>query len=198
MEETARVNNLITELLDLVKTKKPVFQLDDLHDLIDKMVRLITPQTREKRIEIERQYDPLIEAIPMDPEKIKQVILNILSNASESTPEKGKIEIRTRKMVDEKGSIKVLIEITNDGPGIPEALIDKIFDPYFTTKHKSTMHSGTGLGLFIADQNVREHGGSIEAKSKLNKSATFTIILPADSTALASGEVISEQIYANR
>ncbi len=72
----------------------------------------------------------------------------------------------------------IRIEIKDNGSGIPEDIIDKIFDPYFTTKHKSIMHSGTGLGLFIAHQNMQDHGGTIEVKSKVKEWTRFTLTLP--------------------
>ncbi|NVM27049.1 MAG: ATP-binding protein, partial [Desulfobacterales bacterium] len=75
----------------------------------------------------------------------------------------------------------IRIEIKDDGVGIPEPMIDKIFEPYFTTKHKSNMHNGTGLGLFIAHQNIQDHQGMIEVKSEVNEGTVFTIDLPTDS-----------------
>jgi signal transduction histidine kinase len=63
--------------------------------------------------------------------------------------------------------------------GIPPSDINKVFDPYFTTKHKSSMHKGTGLGLFIAYQHVQDHGGTIEVRSKINEGASFHITIPA-------------------
>ena len=178
MEETDRVNNLITELLDLVKTRESNFEFNDLHDLIDKMVLLVSPQSNAKKIEIIRQFDPKIGQVWLDSEKMKQVILNIISNAIEFTPQKGRIEIITKKQVKKGKREGVNIEIKDNGAGISESMVDKIFDPYFTTKHKSRMHSGTGLGLFIAYQNMQLHGGAIEVKSKVNRGTTFILTLP--------------------
>jgi len=180
MEETNRVNNLITELLDLVKTKESHFEANDLHDLIDKMILLVSPQSKAKKIELIRHYDPTIGHVWMDSEKMKQVVLNLLSNALESTPMGGGIEILTKNCNDTAKPESIRIEIRDNGEGISEGVIDKIFDPYFTTKHKSSMHSGTGLGLFIAHQNMQDHGGTIEVKSKLNEGTTFILTLPSD------------------
>ncbi|MBU0988173.1 MAG: GAF domain-containing protein [Proteobacteria bacterium] len=178
LEETKRVNNLITELLDLVKTKESHIELNDLHGLIDKMILLVSLQTNAKKIEIERNFDSDIGLIWMDSEKIKQVILNLLSNAVDFTPEGGKIEFVTKKLVEKGKPDIVQVEIKDNGPGIPPAYANKIFDPYFTTKHKSNLHSGTGLGLFIAYQNMQDHNGSIELKSKENEGAVFILKLP--------------------
>jgi signal transduction histidine kinase len=171
------VNNLITELLDLVKTKESHFEFDDLHELIDKMILLVSPQSNAKKVEVKREYDPAIDKAWMDTEKMKQVILNLLSNAVESTSEGGTIEFTTQSGVD-KGMPIISIKIKDNGSGISQDMIDKIFDPYFTTKHKSSMHNGTGLGLFIAHQNMQDHNGTIDVKSKVNRGTTFTLTLP--------------------
>lgn len=178
MEETARVNNLITELMDLVKTKESHFELNDVNELIDKMILLTSPQSHSKHIDIVCNYDPDIGQVWMDPEKIKQVILNLLSNAIDFTPDKGKIELTTKKIVGDKKGEAVQVEIKDNGHGIPQGIINKIFDPYFTTRHKSSMHNGTGLGLFIAHKNMQDHGGNIEVKSKVDEGTTFTLTFP--------------------
>ncbi|MBW1915302.1 MAG: ATP-binding protein, partial [Deltaproteobacteria bacterium] len=113
-------------------------------------------------------------------EKMKQVILNLLFNAVESLHDKGKIEIST-SLVNCNGNIEgenIQIEIKDNGPGISQDVLDKIFDPYFTTKHKSGMHNGTGLGLSIAYQNMLEHSGIIEVDSNINEGTTFKVTLP--------------------
>jgi len=180
MEEIQRINNLITELLDLVKTKKPHFEFASIHDLIDKMILLISPRSKGKQVELVKDYDLALDQIWLDPEKFKQIILNILSNAIDFTPQGGKITVITGPSSDNGTRKGITLKISDNGPGIPEAMQDKIFDPYFTTKHKSDLHSGTGLGLFIAHQNVLDHGGSIEVESKHNEGTTFHIFLPTD------------------
>jgi len=178
MEETMRVNNLITELLDLVRPKESHLDYGDLHDLIEKMVLLVSPQSRDKRIEISRQLDKAIGQVWMDSERIKQVVLNLLSNALDFTPQGGRIEIITRQHLKEGSPRTVTIEVNDTGVGIPAPDINRIFDPYFTTKHKSGMHKGTGLGLFIAYQNIQDHGGTIEVKSEPDAGSSFLITLP--------------------
>ena len=178
MEETRRINNLITELLDLVNTKESHMELNDLHELIDSMILLISPQSNAKKIDVSCQFDPNIGQVWMDSEKMKQVVLNILSNAVDFTPEEGKIELITKNCTEKGKQATVSIEIKDNGPGIPPAHIDGVFDPYFTTKHKSNMHSGTGLGLFIAHQNMQDHGGIIQVRNHPNKGAIFTLKLP--------------------
>jgi len=180
MEETMRINRLLAELLDLVKPRESRFAFNDLHDLIEKMILLVSPQTKGKGIEIVREFDESISQVWLDSEKIKQVILNILSNAVDSVPKGGRITIATRNSIEKNGRKVTRIEIKDNGPGIPSSTLDKIFEPYFTTKHKSSIHNGTGLGLFIAHQNMLDHGGTIEAKSKPNEETSFILTFPAE------------------
>lgn len=179
LEETARVNNLITELLDLCKTRKTHFEFSDIHDLLDKMILLVSPESNAKKIEMIRRYSPVVHQTWMDSEKMKEVVLNLLSNAVEFTPEDGKIEISTKQIPAGDGLENVRIEIKDNGAGIPEVMLDKIFDPYFTTKHKSHLHKGTGLGLFIAHKNMQDHGGTVEVKSSVNVGTSFFLTVPS-------------------
>jgi signal transduction histidine kinase len=182
MEETTRINNLINELLNLVKKRESNFELSNLHDLIDKMILLVSPQSNAKKIKVTRRFDPDIGQAWMDGDKIKEVILNLLSNAVEFTPEGGKIEIFTKSSDETEKPAAIHIEIKDNGSGISQSMIDNVFDPYFTTKHKSSMHNGTGLGLFIAHQNMQDHHGSIEVRSKVNEGSVFKVTLPIHKT----------------
>ena len=166
--------------MDLVRPKESHFAYGDLHELINKMVLLVSPQSKAKSIEISVAFDETIGPVWMDSEKMKQVILNLLSNALEFTPKGGRIEIETKKHSREDKSDVICIEVRDNGIGIPPSDLNRVFDPYFTTKHKSSMHSGTGLGLFIAHQHMQDHGGTIEVRSSVNKGATFILTLPAD------------------
>jgi signal transduction histidine kinase len=188
MEETERVNNLITELLDLVKKKESRFEKNDLHTLIDKMILLVSPQTNEKKIEMVRDFDENAEQVWLDEEKMKQVVLNIISNAVEFTPRGGTIKVSTRRIREPGKPDWIEIEISDSGVGIEQSHIEKIFDPYFTTKHKSSMHNGTGLGLSIAHQNIQDHGGSIEVKSSPEQGTSFAMKLPADLSKVVSAD----------
>lgn len=109
---------------------------------------------------------------------MRQPILNILTNAVEATADQGKVEILTLLSNHNNGRRQIEIEIRDSGPGIPPEIEEKIFDPYFSTKHKSKRHKGTGLGLFIAHQNIQAHGGTIEINRKFTGGASFKISIP--------------------
>jgi len=181
MEETNRVNNLITGLMDLVKTKESHFEFIDIHDLIEKMILLVSPRSNVKNIMVIRKFDIGIGEAWLDSEKMKQIILNLLSNAVEFTPYEGKIEVITGRCNESDRVKGLLINIKDNGEGIPGSIINQIFDPYFTTKHGSGMQNGTGLGLFIVHQNVQDHGGTLEVKSEVGEGTEFLITLPLKS-----------------
>jgi signal transduction histidine kinase len=182
MEETSRVSNLISELLDLVKTRTPCLEYVNLHELIGKVVLLVSPQSGKKRITIKSDFDQNIEQVYLDPDKIKQAILNIITNAIDFTPVGGTIRVVTKNSPGKRNSDSVRIWISDNGPGIPPEIIDKIFDPYFTTKRHGNMRNGTGLGLFIAYRDLQDHGGALEVQSEENRGATFILTLPYRAT----------------
>ena len=158
--------------------RESYFRRENLHNLIERMVLLVSPQSRSKKIRIDRRYDPKIDMVWMDPEKMKEVVLNLLTNAIEFTPVAGKIRITTSRSAAGGRDGGVRIELEDNGIGIAEDQVENIFDPYFTTKHKSTMHNGTGLGLFVSYQNIRDQGGSIEVESRLDQGTKFILTLP--------------------
>lgn len=180
LEETRRVNGLVTELLDLVKKRQTHFEFNDLHQLIEKMVLLVSPQSNAKKIEIIRRLSPEIGQVWLDSEKMKEVILNLLSNALEHTPEGGKIEILTTIIKEREKAKNIRIEIRDNRHGIPESMTEAIFDPCFTPEHESRIHKGAGIGLFIAHKNMLDHEGTIEVKSRVREGTSFYLTLPLE------------------
>ena len=178
LEETERVNGLIIELLDLVNTGESHFEATDLHDLIEKMILLVSPQSKARDISVATFLSAKIGQVTLDEKKMKQTILNLLANAIETSPDEGEVTVLTSLKGQNNGHRQIEIEIRDSGPGIPHEMEEKIFDPYFSTKHKSKLNKGTGLGLFIAHQNIQAHGGTIEINRKYTRGASFKIIIP--------------------
>lgn len=139
-----------------------------LFELVQRQVDLITPQAKQSKIEVsldcEYNQRPIVMA---DEGRLEQVLLNLLVNAIESMPDGGSLSI-TVDMDTENGSV----EISDTGPGVPEDLRDKIFDPYFTTKS-----TGTGLGLALCDKIIRQHNGNLEFHSS-PEGTTFQFAIP--------------------
>lgn len=106
--------------------------------------------------------------LPLDPEQMKQVVLNLVLNAIEAMPSGGEVILRATGTVD-----SIRIEVQDKGVGIPEENLERIFDPFFTTRA-----NGTGLGLSIAYRIVSQHGGHIEARRNPDQGMTFAVALP--------------------
>jgi signal transduction histidine kinase len=113
--------------------------------------------------------------VQLDPEQLKEVIINIIINACEAMGLGGSIVIHEKTLIERKRIRSVVIRISDNGPGIPDTIQSKIMEPFFTTKEE-----GTGLGLSIAARIVQDHGGRLDIESKEGSGSTFIITLPAE------------------
>jgi signal transduction histidine kinase len=131
-------------------------------------------------IKIEKDLAPELPRGMLDRQQIKQVLLNLLLNAMDAMSEKtGTLRVRTTRFQKADGEVWAQIEIEDTGHGISPENLDHIFDPFFTTKHTSAVNEGTGLGLTIAHQIIREHRGEIQVQSAEGIGTTFRINLPS-------------------
>ena len=167
-EETARLDQIVRNFLKATRRKPLRFELTQINDLVSKTISFLKPELKAAKIKVSEDLDKRIPPFLMDPERIHQVLLNIIKNAIHAMPKGGTIRVET------EGNEKLcLVRFQDTGVGIPDDSLPKIFDAYYTTKEE-----GSGLGLMIVYQIIREHGGRIEVTSKPNSGTTFTIILP--------------------
>lgn len=170
-KETRRAQDIVKGLLEFSRAKHFSIVPTHLKSLIDKTIQLVASQI-PPQVAITVDV-PVDLTIPMDPQRMQQVFLNMITNALQAMEsKKGKIDI-TAKTDMESG--KAVIKIRDTGKGIPRENLGKIFDPFFTTKEGA---SGTGLGLSIAYGIVKKHNGSIEVASEVGRGTEFTIRLP--------------------
>lgn len=177
--EIDRLTGLINELLGFARPSEPKPQGEDINALIDKMEVLISSEARKKNITIAKQYGKDLPQIKVDAEQIKQVLLNIFLNAIQAIHGEGKIYTETRMVqvpIQETPETFMQIEIRDTGVGIPEENLEKIFDPFFSTRPE-----GSGLGLAISNQIIHEHGGFINVESEVGKGTSFKVHLPLNS-----------------
>jgi signal transduction histidine kinase len=173
--EVDRISSLITELLDFARPSDPKLALESINIILDGMILLVSTEMNKRQISNIKDYDSNLPYAEIDREQIKQVFLNILLNAIEATPDKGKITVRTRSFMKPGGEPYVQIEVTDTGCGIPPDQLEEIFNPFFTTKN-----TGSGLGLSISSQIVQDHKGYVDVKSQLGKGSSFFINLPVN------------------
>jgi len=170
INETTRMKNLIRSLQDFHRPSPGQKKNFDMHALIDSVLLLLKSHFKEKRITTELSYDKKFPFIYGIPDQVKQVILNLLDNAVDACIDGGRIKITTQMDGE-----KVAIIITDDGIGLDSAQIDRIFQPFYTTKPAA---KGTGLGLSISYGIVKSHNGEIRVESQPGKGSTFTVVFP--------------------
>jgi len=175
IRETKRCAAIIKRLLDFAREKLPEKTFADLNRIIEETIRIVERPATLRNIEITADLDRTLPPLWIDADQIKQVIMNMLVNAQHAVEEKGGITISTRRVPEETGEPMVEISIADTGCGIPEQSLQRIFDPFFTSKN---VGKGTGLGLSVSHGIVTAHGGRIEVESKAAAGSTFRIFLP--------------------
>ncbi|WP_168798640.1 ATP-binding protein [Herbaspirillum sp. ST 5-3] len=183
IRETKRCASIIRRLLDFAREKAPEKKLVDLNQVISETVQFVERSAALQQIEIAMKLDPDLPRLLVDADLIKQVVMNILVNAQQAIEERGTILVESRLLAGKRLSAfgdepvpAVEIAVTDNGCGIPEANMERIFDPFFTSKE---VGKGTGLGLSVSYGIIKSHGGEIAVESKVGEGTTFRIYLPA-------------------
>ncbi len=166
--EVKRINEIIQQFLKFARPANLDLKRTNLESLIKSVVNLTSAQAQEKGIEISLKLNPIPELL-IDSNQMKQALLNIIQNSFEAISGRGEIQVRLKRN-DEK---EALIEIVDNGLGMSQETLSKIFNLYFTTKP-----TGTGLGLSLVHQIVSQHEGRIEVESEMGKGTRFLIYLP--------------------
>lgn len=165
-----RINQLVSDLLNSTRKSELSYSSVSLNELLDQSVSLATDRIQLKKIEVVKNYEKEICDISVDVEKLKIVFLNIIVNAVEAMDNKGTLELSTFKK-----ERKCFVQISDNGKGMSKHEVDRLFEPYFTTKT-----NGNGLGLANSQNIILSHRGSISARSEEGKGTTFTISFPLD------------------
>jgi len=168
-EESERINEMLTNFLDFAKPRAPAIREVDLKEVIGKTVELISGAARELKVAIVQKYPDGKVSLYVDPEQIREALVNLELNALEAMPQGGTLQVSLAQDPAE-GAV---VRISDTGVGIPPEAESKIFDPFFTTKER-----GTGLGLSIVYRVVKNHGGAISVEHNGGKGTTFVLTLP--------------------
>jgi two-component system, NtrC family, sensor histidine kinase HydH len=169
LTEVDRLNRVISKLLAYSKPREPRLSIRSVDEILDHCIKVLEREAIEGGVDLVRR--PRAEISPlvlMDSDQMTQVFLNILINALESTPRGGKVYVGC----ENDGADRVHIVVEDTGEGIPKENLDKLFDPFFSTKKK-----GTGLGLAIVKSIIEGHGGEIEVESEPTGGTRFIITL---------------------
>ncbi|MHB8835174.1 MAG: CHASE2 domain-containing protein [Candidatus Methylomirabilia bacterium] len=193
-KEAQRILRLSQNILSFARPRKPEMKATDVNHVLEDTLGLVEYELKKGRISAHRNFDAAAPAVWGDGEKLKQVFLNLIVNATHASPEGGKLEVRTcglesavpplpaggagwphAQVGEPPDGPCVVVQIADRGSGIPPEMLPKIFDPFFSTKEEG---QGTGLGLYISRNIVLEHKGSIAVASAIGGGTVFTISLP--------------------
>jgi len=168
-QEIDRLDRVIKALLDFGRPSSPSFSPVGMNDVVEDVLLLIGRFASQAHVDIERRLESPLPQVRADADQLKQVLVNLISNAVQAMGEAGgSIVVSTSVRGD-----FIAVSVLDDGPGIPPELLSKVFDPFYSTKD-----DGTGLGLTMVHRIVDEHDGHIEVASKLNEGTRFTVSLP--------------------
>jgi PAS domain S-box-containing protein len=166
--EVNRLDAIIRRFLTSIRPIKPCLVRGNVKDVLEATLRLMLPDIEERHIHLQVNTPPAVPDIYLDAHLLEQVFFNLIKNAMDAIPDGGRIGL-TLMVSDHSVSILIM----DNGAGIPEELLGRIFDPYVTTKEK-----GSGLGLMVVQRIIQGHGGTIECASNVGEGTCFTLHLP--------------------
>ena len=173
--EIDRLENLVGEFLQFARPAEPELRVISVESLLRDVYDLLQSDLADKSIELKLDLQAK-ERVRVDPNKMKQVLINFVQNGAESMEAGGTITSRSRigrQVLNGQHALAVVIDVADTGKGIPVEVQKRLFDPFFTTKEE-----GTGLGLPTAARIVEKHGGVIQYQTHPNRGTTFSIMLP--------------------
>lgn len=168
--EASRAAKVTRDLLDFAGKRQPRFQVVDMELPLDQALSLMESRLNQAGIAVVKSMQRPLPFISADPDQIKQAFVNVMNNAIDAMPRGGRLEIYTSKKDN-----NIEISFSDSGDGIPEEMLARIFEPFFSLRAEG----GTGLGLSLAKSVIQQHHGSIDVSSKLGAGTNFTIKLPA-------------------
>ena len=180
-KETERVSHIIRQMLGFARRSGEVDWVD-VNQLLEETLVLLEKKLKQSKIRVVRTLDAELPHVRARADQLRQVFLNLLINAQQAIVAEGEIHVATSR-IHQTLQPSVLIQIADSGVGIAEEDLTRIFEPFFSTGKK-----GTGLGLWVTHDIVRQHGGRIDVSSEKNRGTTFDIILQVDSPLLEQEE----------
>src|SRR5271154_6581181 len=166
--EISRLDYIITQFLQAIRPAPLQLKLASLNDVVEKTLDLLRPEIENRGVAVKIKLARNLTATPIDATQLQQVLVKLVKNASQAMTNGGTLTLQTGENAD-----AVWVSVADTGGGIPQEQINRIFEPFYTTKKK-----GSGLGLMIVQRIVRAHDGKIELESHVGRGTTFRIWLP--------------------
>jgi len=167
--QAERAGQVIRRIRNLARKRPAKRERHDIHTVVEEVIHLAEVDTHLHNVSLEQHLPGSLPLAWIDPVQIQQVVLNLIRNAIETSPGANHVVVSAYKRNKEE----VVIDVSDDGPGIQPDLLSEIFNPFFTTKEQ-----GTGMGLSISRSIVTSHGGRLEARNNETGGATFSVVLP--------------------
>ena len=186
MDKGEQLLGLISKLLDVSRIEAAGVQLQrtvlQLPVLLNDVLQSMSPQSSRKRLQLTTKLPPELLAVEVDRDKLRQVLVNLCSNAIKFTPQDGSVTVTAANLVQTDKSMWVLLSVADSGIGIPTHLHDKVFDTFYQVDNSATReYEGSGLGLSIVRKYVDAHGGKVWIENRPGGGAIFHLTLPAAS-----------------
>jgi len=172
ISEVERMAKLVFNLLQFTRRNYRQVSTIDVSEEITKSIDLIRYYLRNRRISVATEFDESLPSIHADRQQLRQVFLNLMTNAGDAMPEGGVLSVRVRNQAE---GGKILIEFSDTGAGIAPDKLQRVWEPFYTSKPEG---KGTGLGLSICIRIIEEHGGAISLDSEVGKGTTVSVVLP--------------------
>jgi signal transduction histidine kinase len=170
--EVDRIEHVVSGLVELAKPGPQRLEPTRLDDVLSRVARFLSRQATAEGVSIDTEFAAMRRAL-CDPEQIYQVVLNLVVNALQALHGGGRVVLRTM----DNGGDMTCFEVEDDGPGVPEKLAQRIFDPFVTGRD-----GGTGLGLALVRRVVESHHGTVELRKRATRGTVFRVHLPAART----------------
>jgi len=180
-KETERVSHIIRQMLGFARRPGEVDWVD-INQLLEETVVLLEKKLRQQRIKITKTFDESLPRIRARADQLRQVFLNLIINAQQAIEGGGEIGVLTSRY-EQALQPSIVVQLSDSGMGIAEDDLNRIFEPFFSTGKK-----GTGLGLWVTQDIVRQHGGRIEVSSEIGRGTVFSIVLQVESPVLEAQE----------
>lgn len=168
---------MLNDMLNIAKARSASLELNlhptDLVPVINSAVDICVPPIEQKQQSLEVELPEILPPVIADPEGFERILTNLLGNAQKYTPKGGEIKLQ----VNVDGN-RMIMAVTDSGPGIPEAEQDLIFEPFYRGEFNAGSSKGMGIGLATVKQMVELHGGTVSARSHVGEGSTFVITLP--------------------
>jgi signal transduction histidine kinase len=166
--EINRLDGIVTQFLQALRPTAPQLRPAGLNEAVHKTLELLQPELDNRGLNVKTHLARQLPATPIDPTQIQQVLVNLIRNAMQAMTGGGTLSLQTWE-----GADGVWVSVADTGGGIPQEQLNRIFEPFYTTKKR-----GSGLGLMIVQRIVRAHGGRIELESQVGRGTTFRLWLP--------------------